>query len=538
LLVPKEFKRAVEGGPIQVERHRGWLPAEVVFLLAVLCGCGGMTDTSRTAVNSIRFADQYAGADFGAKINAADTNLGSANNGTIVVRGNQTATTQITVRPRHTLRVEGALGISQPILMSDGAAIQCNTSRGSGGDSLNIGGIYARAPMSSMVRGLTQDGTTEMFTVIGCGFDGGYQPITNGVIDLTGMNDRTTIRDLEIIHFNDGACVYVGNAPVNSTSFQKIENIWCGATGGVGHNESCLKIVATGTNQGTINNLEINGFECGDATAAYPILIQDSSTGPVNTIYQLYLNNITFISVNATSAIRIDKAWMVSIDHVSCATTLTNCVDVSSNTGNQGIVVHHIFGALNGSVNLILDGLNSVTIPGAGRTGLETYSFYNPSSPGNFTAMGFLNSLSETTVPPTFTGTGVDTCYGDSTTHGVKCSFNNDTFGLLARTNAAQTWSGNQANMTLVAPTLSGAVTPSTMRFKLTDQGQCTMASGTCTAQHFGSTYSAAPLCFANWTGTGVLTGLIKVPTTTTTVTPASSVNTDTARVNWACFGN
>jgi hypothetical protein len=67
------------------------------------------------------------------------------------------------------------------------------------------------------------------------------------------------------------------------------------------------------------------------------------------------------------------------------------------------------------------------------------------------------------------------------------------------------------------------------------ESGSCTMSSGTCSAQGLTHTYRAAPRCFANWTGSGTLTGLLKVPSTTTTVTPASSVGTDTAVVNWEC---
>ena len=75
-------------------------------------------------------------------------------------------------------------------------------------------------------------------------------------------------------------------------------------------------------------------------------------------------------------------------------------------------------------------------------------------------------------------------------------------------------------------------------RFKLTDQGQCTMSSGACTAQPLGSTYTTAPLCTATWTGNGMLAGTIKITSNATTVTPSSSTATDTAQVNWFCFGN
>lgn len=75
-------------------------------------------------------------------------------------------------------------------------------------------------------------------------------------------------------------------------------------------------------------------------------------------------------------------------------------------------------------------------------------------------------------------------------------------------------------------------------RFQIADMGTCTMSAGTCTGQTLKATYAAAPLCFASWNGSGTLTGILSVPSTTGTVTPASSVNTDTAHVNWACYGN
>jgi hypothetical protein len=73
---------------------------------------------------------------------------------------------------------------------------------------------------------------------------------------------------------------------------------------------------------------------------------------------------------------------------------------------------------------------------------------------------------------------------------------------------------------------------------KIGDQGSCTMTAGTCSAQSLSRTYTVAPNCIATWTGSGTLTGLVKVSSTTTTVTPASTVSTDTAVVNWVCFGN
>jgi len=73
---------------------------------------------------------------------------------------------------------------------------------------------------------------------------------------------------------------------------------------------------------------------------------------------------------------------------------------------------------------------------------------------------------------------------------------------------------------------------------KMVDQGQCTVSNGECPVQNLASHfYDKPPQCFANWTGDGTLTGVLKVPSTTRTVRPASTVTTDTAQVNWACFG-
>jgi hypothetical protein len=99
----------------------------------------------------------------------------------------------------------------------------------------------------------------------------------------------------------------------------------------------------------------------------------------------------------------------------------------------------------------------------------------------------------------------------------------------------------NASNRTIVGAnneiTLGGFISVGS-RFKLTDQGQCTMTSGACSAQSLGLTYTAAPLISLTWTGTGTCTGPLKYTDTTTTVTPASFTGTDTCQVNWFAFGN
>jgi hypothetical protein len=80
----------------------------------------------------------------------------------------------------------------------------------------------------------------------------------------------------------------------------------------------------------------------------------------------------------------------------------------------------------------------------------------------------------------------------------------------------------------------------------ITERFQCTMAAGTCSAQTLTHIYTNGNMsCTASWSGTGTLTGLIKVaitigsiPSTYATVTPSSTVGTDTAQVWGTCIGH
>ena len=68
--------------------------------------------------------------------------------------------------------------------------------------------------------------------------------------------------------------------------------------------------------------------------------------------------------------------------------------------------------------------------------------------------------------------------------------------------------------------------------------GTCTMASGQCPAITFATAYKTTPTCIVTWTGTGTLTGLLSSQRTSSGLQPKSSVNSDTAVVDWKCQGN
>jgi hypothetical protein len=67
--------------------------------------------------------------------------------------------------------------------------------------------------------------------------------------------------------------------------------------------------------------------------------------------------------------------------------------------------------------------------------------------------------------------------------------------------------------------------------------GTCTMTSGTCAAITFATAYKTTPTCSVTWTGTGTLTGILASQRTSSGLQPKSSVNSDSAVVDWKCQG-
>ena len=72
----------------------------------------------------------------------------------------------------------------------------------------------------------------------------------------------------------------------------------------------------------------------------------------------------------------------------------------------------------------------------------------------------------------------------------------------------------------------------------LSDQGACTMSGGACAAVNFARTYATPPQCFVTWNGAGTLTGVVKAVSSDTQITVTSSGGSDSAHMNWICFGN
>lgn len=67
--------------------------------------------------------------------------------------------------------------------------------------------------------------------------------------------------------------------------------------------------------------------------------------------------------------------------------------------------------------------------------------------------------------------------------------------------------------------------------------GTCTMTSGQCAQITFAKAFAATPSCVVTWTGTGTLTGFLSSQRSSSGIRPKSSVNSDTAVVDWKCQG-
>lgn len=86
---------------------------------------------------------------------------------------------------------------------------------------------------------------------------------------------------------------------------------------------------------------------------------------------------------------------------------------------------------------------------------------------------------------------------------------------------------------------------PYRITLAISDQeGECAMTGGQCPLQTLPLIYINRPICVVTWIGQGTLTGILSSQVTYTgrevlpTLQPKSSVNSDTAIVDWKCQGN
>ena len=83
-------------------------------------------------------------------------------------------------------------------------------------------------------------------------------------------------------------------------------------------------------------------------------------------------------------------------------------------------------------------------------------------------------------------------CHMDAVNSDLRCSYNNDTFGLMAKVNFAATWTANQTNMPLITPTIGGGTTLTKYSRFSVSLTPVAVAANTCAAQSFTVTGIAA----------------------------------------------
>jgi hypothetical protein len=184
-------------------------------------------------------------------------------------------------------------------------------------------------------------------------------------------------------------------------------------------------------------------------------------------------------------------------------TNVTNNIQLSA----LGEVVHAR--GLFGATNAVLNNLTSTTLTGqfaqytATSNGGETWLRDDGNKTLSLTGSW---SIGEGTAP---SGTAArDTCYGDSTAHALECSFNNDTFAVVPKTNNAPAFTVRLRATQFVA-----------------DQGSACTNGELALSAGWGNTAAATAVAgqgqTCQWTITASGTGQAANPTITDTLTSA-----------------
>jgi hypothetical protein len=321
-----------------------------------------------------------------ATINAADAALPVGGPGVIQVLGEVMAKQQVTVGDRHTLIVTGTLGISQPILLGGGATLKCETPYSTQkGNPADVGGIIAQTTgMGSMVRGATQNTSNAFVVIEGCEFDGASMAFANGVINLTGLNDRTRVEHIRIEHMAGSAnttatyAIQVANVPGGSTGFMYLNDVYV-----VGDAPYTGCIFLNGdASRGSIEYVSFDHIECLNMQLPYPVLVRNGGVGgaPGNAIRNVKFRDVLFSGGTGTAYIRFDGTESDIADDITCWGPATvACVDFSANKRNYAIEARNVFSNTFGEP-LINDEMNSyIQKVAANSAGYTDYWLYNSS---------------------------------------------------------------------------------------------------------------------------------------------------------------
>lgn len=242
----------------------------------------GATVTTKQ-FNSIRFAAAFAGADIGAQINAADTDLGAEYGEIWADIDNTTMTTGVTISTGHTLRLLGGNMDFNVTGGGKGFAIKNHAQVIGAGSRNTYIGVLATANVSAIFTnddyaGLQQDATVEG-VFIDCSAD---PTIGIAPVYFKRVGEPSKIRDVYVlpvtgasqvgIKLTDASGVVIDDITVNSNNAAQLAGIWIDTTiNSFGNNlrNIFLGNFPTGTpgilvkpTSGTIRSLSIIGARC------------------------------------------------------------------------------------------------------------------------------------------------------------------------------------------------------------------------------------------------------------------------------------
>lgn len=311
---------------------------------------------------------------------------------------------------------------------SCGVMVYNNGSIVSPGTATGQEATISSASSSTNVRGLlcTNDslgGATNTFKVEGVQFhnsNGGT--MTDAAVVLRGCKDNSIFRNNLIVN-PFGVGLHIGGTTVHAQcTVLSVEDTWVNGTSGNTSNTTAQPVLIQGSAAaGAVSSIRWVGGSIVEPGGGQNSIVIDGGTN-------YYAEDINFYGVHmeatidpadgGTPLVRISHAGAVNWYGGAMLYSFTNgayCFRLENNTNN--FVASGVECGSTAMVQNATTGINYADIGGG------IIQYYTESANNFFGALG----LSETTTPFT-AGAGLDSCYGDSTEHALKCSYNNGAF--------------------------------------------------------------------------------------------------------------
>lgn len=311
----------------------------------------------------------------------------------------------------------GVMVYNNGSIVSSGTATGQEATIGSASNSTNVRGLLC-----------TNDslgGASNTFKVEGIQIDnvkGGT--MTDAAVVLRGCKDNSIFRNNLVINpFSVG--LHIGGITANAQcTVLTVEDTWVnGANGNTSNNAAQPVLIQGSAAAGAVSSIRwVSGSIVAPGGGQNSIVID----GGAGTNY--YAEDITFFGIHMEATINPADSGtpVVRISHAGPVNWYGGAILHSYANGA------YCFRLENGATNFVASGVECghTTMVQNATTGINyldissgAIQYYTESVNNFFAAL----ALSENTAPFT-AGTGLDSCYGDSTEHALKCSYNNGPF--------------------------------------------------------------------------------------------------------------